>query len=153
MDAAHTDFEDESFEVVTAIEVMEHVADLDGTIREMHRVLRPGGRFFITTPNRWFPFETHGVLIRGRRVSPAKVPFVTWIEPLHRRVADARTFTRPGLLDPLRRRGFRVIGASYIFPPFDRSRFGQRIRPITDSMERSPLRVLGMAHIVCATKR
>lgn len=153
MDAASMDFDDGVFDAVTAIEVLEHVPDLDAALAEIYRVLELGGRLYITTPNRWFPFETHGVLFRGRRVSPAKVPFVTWLAPLHRRVADARVFTRRDLRDRLSRHGFEVAGASYIFPPFDRSRIGRRIRPITDSMEHGPLRYFGMAHVVCAIKR
>lgn len=147
------DFPDGTFDVVTTIEVLEHVSDLDRTIAETHRVLRGGGRFCITTPNRWFPFETHGVLINGRRRSPLLAPFVTWFRPLHRRVADARTFTRRELLGHLERQGFEITGATYIMPPFDRARLGSLLRRVTAWMERSPLRVLGMAHVVVATKR
>jgi SAM-dependent methyltransferase len=36
-------FEDEFFDLVASNQVMEHVADLDGVLREIHRVLKPGG--------------------------------------------------------------------------------------------------------------
>jgi SAM-dependent methyltransferase len=45
-----------SFDVVTAIEVLEHVADPLGTLREIRRLLRRGGLFFYTTGNAW-PFR------------------------------------------------------------------------------------------------
>jgi ubiquinone/menaquinone biosynthesis C-methylase UbiE len=44
-------FADASFDLAIAIEVIEHVADKPGLIAEIWRVLRPGGRVFLTTPN------------------------------------------------------------------------------------------------------
>jgi SAM-dependent methyltransferase len=147
MSAEWLAFPDATFDVVTAIEVLEHVRDLDRALAEIARVLRPGGRFLLTTPNRLFPFETHGVLIGGgRRLPPPRVPFVTWVPPLHRRVADARAFTAWGLARQVQRHGFAKIGGTYIMPPFDRSPIGRRLRPVVDAVERSPLRVFSMAH-------
>ena len=42
----------ESFDVVTMIEVIEHVTDLWGTLSGALRMLKPKGVLFITTPNR-----------------------------------------------------------------------------------------------------
>lgn len=42
--------ESESVDVVVSVEVMEHVLDLDAYLRDIHRVLRPGGSFIWTTP-------------------------------------------------------------------------------------------------------
>jgi SAM-dependent methyltransferase len=44
-------FEDGSFDHVCAIEVIEHVEDQFAFTRELHRVLKPGGRAAVTTPN------------------------------------------------------------------------------------------------------
>ncbi len=44
-------FEDNSFDVVFAGEVIEHVFDVDRMVSEARRVLRAGGSFVVTTPN------------------------------------------------------------------------------------------------------
>ncbi len=43
---------DESVEAVTCYETVEHVADDRGCLREIYRVLKPGGLCLISTPNR-----------------------------------------------------------------------------------------------------
>lgn len=48
-------FADASFDVVFLSSVIEHVQDQKLTIREMSRVLRPGGLFFLDGPNRLSP--------------------------------------------------------------------------------------------------
>ena len=54
---------DESFSEVRAIQVLEHLWDLAATMREMARVLRPGGRVVVGVPFgiRWLydPFHRH----------------------------------------------------------------------------------------------
>jgi SAM-dependent methyltransferase len=44
-------FADGSFDLAIAIEVIEHVPDKAGLIAQIFRILRPGGRVFLTTPN------------------------------------------------------------------------------------------------------
>jgi 2-polyprenyl-3-methyl-5-hydroxy-6-metoxy-1,4-benzoquinol methylase len=39
------------FDVVLASHLIEHLNDPAALIREVHRILKPGGRFFVTTPN------------------------------------------------------------------------------------------------------
>lgn len=48
-------FRDASFDVVAAEAVLEVVPDQTLALREVSRVLRPGGRFIVVTPNRWSP--------------------------------------------------------------------------------------------------
>ena len=47
------DFDDASFDLVSAIEVIEHVPDgaEENFLAEIHRVLRPGGALVLTTPS------------------------------------------------------------------------------------------------------
>ena len=45
-------YADESFDAVVCVDVLEHVADLEQVIREIARVLKPGGLFLFDTINR-----------------------------------------------------------------------------------------------------
>jgi ubiquinone/menaquinone biosynthesis C-methylase UbiE len=44
-------FAGESFDLVVCIWVLEHLRDPEGVLREVRRVLRPGGHFVFLTPN------------------------------------------------------------------------------------------------------
>lgn len=45
-----SDRNDDRFDLIVSVEVMEHVEDLDGYLREIFRLLKPGGYFIWTTP-------------------------------------------------------------------------------------------------------
>jgi 2-polyprenyl-3-methyl-5-hydroxy-6-metoxy-1,4-benzoquinol methylase len=45
------EFEDETFDVVTAFSVIEHMQDPMGTLKELARVLKPGGNLVVIVPN------------------------------------------------------------------------------------------------------
>ncbi|MEM7145589.1 MAG: class I SAM-dependent methyltransferase [Verrucomicrobiota bacterium] len=49
-DIQSQNFEDESFDLVVALHVIEHVHDLHSTISEINKVLKPGGHFFAACP-------------------------------------------------------------------------------------------------------
>jgi 2-polyprenyl-3-methyl-5-hydroxy-6-metoxy-1,4-benzoquinol methylase len=51
-DACELGFHDESFEIVISSEMIEHTERPAEAVRELARVLRPGGVLVITTPNR-----------------------------------------------------------------------------------------------------
>ena len=52
-DALDLPFPDATFDRVVASEVLEHIPDDTGALRELARVLRPGGRLAVTVPTRW----------------------------------------------------------------------------------------------------
>jgi SAM-dependent methyltransferase len=52
-DALEMPFSDASYDVVICTEMLEHCADPVGAVREMHRVLRPGGTVLVTSPFLW----------------------------------------------------------------------------------------------------
>jgi demethylmenaquinone methyltransferase/2-methoxy-6-polyprenyl-1,4-benzoquinol methylase len=77
-DCLHLSYDSNSFDAVTAAFGIRNFADLDGGLREMHRVLKPGGHLSIvelTTPvsfpmKQLFRIYSHTVLpLYGRLVS------------------------------------------------------------------------------------
>ncbi len=52
MDAVRIPFADAGFDAVIANHMLYHVADLDATLAEIRRVLRPGGRLYASTIGR-----------------------------------------------------------------------------------------------------
>jgi len=146
-------FPDGHFDTVVTIETIEHIDDLRRGLSEMSRVLRPGGRMFITCPNRLFPVETHAVIIRGVRYSGKRTPFLPWIPPLHTRISVARTFTTRTLGKALREAGLAPTGHTWVMPPFDHSPLGKYVRPITDWAEQTPvLQSFGVSLVMTAIK-
>jgi ubiquinone/menaquinone biosynthesis C-methylase UbiE len=59
-------FADESFDLVSANVVVEHVEFPDRFLREVYRILRPGGRFLFHTPNRVFYLTRLASLVPDR---------------------------------------------------------------------------------------
>lgn len=60
-------FEDESFDLVTAFDVIEHIEDDRGALVEMRRVLRPGGCLLIYTPALPWLYSEHDRLVHHQR--------------------------------------------------------------------------------------
>ncbi|MGI9147251.1 MAG: class I SAM-dependent methyltransferase, partial [Chloroflexota bacterium] len=59
-DAMHLPLVDASIDLVVSFETIEHVADAEGLVGEIRRVLKPCGRLVLSTPNRAFgPPERH----------------------------------------------------------------------------------------------
>jgi SAM-dependent methyltransferase len=68
-------FQDGTFDIVWSNAVLEHVGNDDKQAAFLREIRRCGRRWFITTPNRYFPIEVH-----------TKLPLVHW---LPRRYSDA----------------------------------------------------------------
>jgi hypothetical protein len=61
-------FEDDAFDVAFSNAVVEHVGGREEQGRFVGELCRVAPRVFLSTPNRWFPVETHTL-----------VPFVHWL--------------------------------------------------------------------------
>ena len=60
-------FAADSFDVVTAFDVMEHIEGDERVVAEVFRVLRPGGIFLATVPAHPFLWSSHDVALHHKR--------------------------------------------------------------------------------------
>jgi 2-polyprenyl-6-hydroxyphenyl methylase/3-demethylubiquinone-9 3-methyltransferase len=72
-DVSDLPFHDDSFDVVVAGEILEHVEDLDGAVAEAARVLRPGGTLICDTINQTL-FARVWLVTIGERVPGGPPP-------------------------------------------------------------------------------
>jgi 2-polyprenyl-6-hydroxyphenyl methylase/3-demethylubiquinone-9 3-methyltransferase len=99
-DALHLPFENGSFDVVCALDFLEHVEDPDRAIDEAARVLAPGGSFFFHTFNR--NFLAWLVIIKGVEWFVRNTPVDLHVLRLFLKPAEVRaSCLRHGLEAPL----------------------------------------------------
>jgi len=67
-DACRLPWPDNHFDGVYSNAVIEHVGDRQAQQQMAQEIMRVGKRWFVTTPNRWYPFEFH-----------LRLPLVTWL--------------------------------------------------------------------------
>ena len=152
MSASSMTFPDAHFDTIVTIETLEHVPDLAGAAREICRVLRPGGELLVTVPNRWFPFENHGMRI-GSWERQGRIPLLTYLPMLHRRFSLARVFKVRDLDLLFVTGGLRRVAVDYAWPTFEHG--GNRLQPLLRplfglmrTLERSPVRMFRSSVIV-----
>jgi SAM-dependent methyltransferase len=121
--AARVPYADDSFDVVIAAEIIEHIVDSAGFVREIHRIVRPGGAVFFSTPNiLWWKYRVDA--LRGR-----------YPDPLEHRLhygtdfGHVRIFTPALLHELVQEAGFEVVCVA-----------GKRLGPIS-SLTRVPGRL------------
>jgi SAM-dependent methyltransferase len=109
-DAVALPFADSIFDAVFFFDVLEHVEDEAGALREIHRVLRPGASLLVTVPAYMFLYGRQDIVSEHKR----------------------RYRLRP-LRDLMRRSGFAVVYATYfntlLFPPIAALRIALRLFP------------------------
>jgi len=140
MSAAGIEFPSEYFSFITSFEVLEHVPDLDKSVREMVRVCRPGGIIVVSVPQVCFPLENHGARI-GNWIYHGKVPFLPYIRPLHRKCSLARVFSSAEMDRIFVPKGMELLGTSYASPQFERAAaqagsWEHRLAPLTRILNR-----------------
>ncbi len=145
-------FPDGWFDLVLSHEVLEHVQDDRQAVREIVRVLKPGGRLVVFVPNRGYPFETHGIYWRGS-YHFGNIPLVNYLPDVFRnRLAPhVRIYTRRSLGKLFAGLPVRVIERSVVFGAYDniiarRGAAGKLLRGVLQTLEATPLRSLGLSH-------
>jgi len=165
-DLAHMPYPSGSFDVVILNEVLEHVPDDAAACREVGRVLGTNGVAIIFSPNRLYPFETHGVILRrSGRPLPFSVPFIPYV-PLspgrHLFIYSARNYFPGELRRLVHGAGFDILHTGYVWQTFENISNRQPmmiralrplLRGIASALERVPLvRMLGVSQVVVARR-
>ncbi len=112
-----------SFHAVISCDVLEHLPDDRAGLREMLRVLQPGGFLFVTVPAHRFLWSEHDEALGHRR-----------------------RYRATELRQKLQEAGANVLKLSavvmFAFPPILLFRLGQRFRPKLPDEPRTDLRIL-----------
>jgi SAM-dependent methyltransferase len=140
------------FDLILSHEVIEHVQDDRAAIREMIRVLKPGGRAVIFCPNRGYPYETHGVFWNGKYYFGNKL-FVNYLpRALRNKLAPhVRVYSRSDMQKLFDGLNVKFIERTVVFGAYDNIivRFGMMgkfLRAILQFLEATPLKGLGLSH-------
>ena len=147
----HLPFAAERFDLITSHEVLEHVQDDRACMMEIIRTLKPGGRLILFVPNRWYPFETHGIYWKNRYFFWNKL-FVNYLpRKLRDRLAPhVNVYTTSDLKRLIGGLPVRVIYHTVIFGAYDNiinryPRFGKGLRSLLQWLEKTPLKIFGLS--------
>jgi SAM-dependent methyltransferase len=149
----HLPYPANSFDLILSNEVLEHVQDDQAAIRQMVRALKPGGRLVLFCPNRWHPFETHGMYWRGQY----RFGDIFALNYLPRAWRDqfaphVNVYTRRDLERLFAGLPVRFIYRSVHWRAWDNiirrwPRLGRFVRAVFYALEKTPLNFLGLSHV------
>ena len=143
---------DASFDLILFNEVLEHVLEEEAALAEARRLLRPRGLLALFSPNRLYPFETHGV--RTRRSHRALSPWIPGVPYLPLRIGrrwldyPARNYWPWELGRLVRAAGFQIVERRWLWQTFENISGHQPcsvallrplLRSLANALERCPL--------------
>jgi SAM-dependent methyltransferase len=121
-------------------------------MEEIIRTLKPGGRLVLFVPNRGYPFETHGIFVRGK-YRFGNIFLVNWLTRRWRdRLAPhVRAYSKNDIQKLLNDLPVNVVDRKIIFGAYDNiiarsPALGKTIRGILQVLEKTPLRIFGLSH-------
>jgi SAM-dependent methyltransferase len=145
-------FPAETFSAILSHEVLEHVRDDCLAAHEMVRTLEPGGRMVVFVPNRGYPFETHGIVWRGK-YRFGNFPLVNYLPRAwrNRLAPHVRVYTSRDLEQLFAGLPVRILERTIIFGAYDNiiarfPRFGEVLRGFLQLLEKTPLKIFGLSH-------
>lgn len=151
--AEYCSIKSEVFDIIFAIEILEHVVDLEKSILEIYRILKPNGYFHLTVPNKLFPFETHRVNIGQLTVKRKYIPFLSIVDFIDKKIGTARRFSKNDICNLAAKTGFEIVGVEYMMPPFDYWNFSKKMSLKMGSfIQASFLKIFTMTIIVVLKK-
>ena len=88
-------FESDSFDLIVCSEVLEHLHEYNDAIKEIHRVLKPGGKFYASVPASW----------------PEKICWHLSKEYQNQPGGHLRIFNQNNLVDEIKGEGFKFLSS------------------------------------------
>jgi ubiquinone/menaquinone biosynthesis C-methylase UbiE len=150
-DAYALRFAPETFDIITAMGLIEYLDDQDKYLSETRRILKKDGAAIITVPNVWSPWRLWNRILRFL-LSIFKPKKVTGL--LH------REYTRHGFAALLKKHGFSIEAVRYYnfkLVPYPLDRLLPRLTVLQshlfEKLDGTPFSFLGTGFIVRAKKR
>lgn len=147
------------FDLVLSNEVIEHVQYDRMAIAECTGVLTNGGRLVLFCPNRGYPFETHGIFVKGKYRFGNKFLINYLPKKWRDRLAPhVRAYSRKDLTRLFSGLPVRIVFQTIIFGGYDniiqRLPFlGKLIRSKLQFLEKTPLKFFGLSHFWVVEKK
>ncbi len=153
-------FKNSCFDTILILEVLEHLPSDKKAIQEAKRVSKQDAFLLVTVPNKFYPFETHGLKVGTTNVNNilgVGIPFLSWMPRFVReRVERARIYTQKQLVEMLRDGGFKILKIDYMMPPLDMIQSAKLVsaaRKVLRILEATWLKYLGCHIIIIAYPR
>ena len=88
-------FPDQSIDLIVCSEVLEHLHEYNDAVREIYRVLKPGGKFYASVPASW----------------PEKICWALSKDYQNQPGGHLRIFTQSGLVSEIKDSGFKFLSS------------------------------------------
>lgn len=153
-------FKNSFFDTILMLEVLEHLPSDKKAIQEAKRVSKKDAFLIITAPNKFYPFETHGLRVGSTNIENILVvgiPFLSWMPRFVReRFERARIYSQKQLVEMLHDEGFKILKIDYMMPPLDKIQSTKLViatRKVLRRLEATWLKHLGCHIIIIAYTR